>query len=112
MKMVVCKPDVVILATVYTQEFTFLDNTYPTTREATIHSVWKQNDETVGFIGFVRPSYSKSLLTSSFSTKLTSVRSYPNPRRDASPAVGLDLAPALAGFPQIRRSLPPQYTTD
>lgn len=59
MKKVTCKPDVVILATGYTQKFSFLDTTYPTPQEATMRSVWKENDNTVGFIGFVRPSFGK-----------------------------------------------------
>lgn len=57
MKKLVCKPDILILATGYNQNFAFLDKTYPTPEDATIRRVWKPNDETVGFIGFVRPSF-------------------------------------------------------
>jgi dimethylaniline monooxygenase (N-oxide forming) len=68
MRKVVCKPDVMILATGYTQAFDFLDETYPTPQEATIRSVWKENDESVGFIGFVRPSFGTSSLPYTLST--------------------------------------------
>lgn len=61
MKKVICKPDVVILATGYDQQFSFLNNTYPTPRDATIRNVWKPEDETVAFIGFVRPSFGSHL---------------------------------------------------
>jgi dimethylaniline monooxygenase (N-oxide forming) len=55
-----CKPDVLVLATGYSQSFPFLDANYPTPDEADIRSVWKTGDETVGFIGFVRPSFGKT----------------------------------------------------
>ncbi|KAG4430171.1 hypothetical protein IFR05_014347 [Cadophora sp. M221] len=57
MKKTVCKPDVLILATGYTQTFKFLDDSYPKPKDATVRSVWKSNDPTVAFIGFVRPSF-------------------------------------------------------
>ncbi|KDQ59577.1 hypothetical protein JAAARDRAFT_77653 [Jaapia argillacea MUCL 33604] len=51
------RPDTVIFATGYTQEFGFLDpeSGYGTPGEANIRNVAKSGDETVGFIGFVRP---------------------------------------------------------
>ncbi|KAH8649642.1 hypothetical protein BGZ60DRAFT_520634 [Tricladium varicosporioides] len=51
------KPDVLILATGYTQSFPFLGKEYPTPKEADMRNVWKQGDESVAFIGFVRPSF-------------------------------------------------------
>ena len=57
MKKIVCKPDVLILATGYTQSFPFMDATYPTPQDANMRAIWKENDETVGFMGFVRPSF-------------------------------------------------------
>ena len=61
-----CKPDVLIFATGYKQEFCFLDKSYATPDEANIRNIWKSGDETVGFIGFVRPSFGKSSVRSSF----------------------------------------------
>ncbi|KAI0792844.1 FAD/NAD-P-binding domain-containing protein [Abortiporus biennis] len=51
------KPDTVIFATGYTQDFGFLDpeSGYATPSEADIRNVAKTGDETVAFIGFVRP---------------------------------------------------------
>ncbi|KAJ7739657.1 FAD/NAD(P)-binding domain-containing protein [Mycena maculata] len=51
------RPDLVIYATGYTQEFSFLDKDggYATPGEANVRNVVKDGDETVGFIGFVRP---------------------------------------------------------
>lgn len=51
------KPDTVIFATGYTQEFDFLDKEggYKTPGEADIRNVAASGDESVGFIGFVRP---------------------------------------------------------
>lgn len=54
---VMCKPDLVVLATGYTQSFPFLDKSYPVPAQADMRSVWKTGDESVGFIGFVRPSF-------------------------------------------------------
>ncbi|KAM7220349.1 hypothetical protein V8F06_004315 [Rhypophila decipiens] len=69
------KPDIVIYCTGYRQEFAFFEehNTlcdeaknssepikipqrYPLANEANIRDIWKHDDHTVGFIGFVRPS--------------------------------------------------------
>lgn len=51
------KPDTVIYATGYRQEFTFLDAAggYATPSEADVRNVVKTGDESVAFIGFVRP---------------------------------------------------------
>ncbi|KAF2099030.1 FAD/NAD(P)-binding domain-containing protein [Rhizodiscina lignyota] len=57
MRDIKCKPDVLIFATGYIQRFPFLDETYPTSAQANIRSVWKDDDPSVGFIGFVRPSF-------------------------------------------------------
>ncbi|TFK60658.1 FAD/NAD-P-binding domain-containing protein [Pluteus cervinus] len=51
------RPDTVIYATGYTQNFDFLksEDGYGTPGEADVRNVVKTGDETVGFIGFVRP---------------------------------------------------------
>ncbi|KAK7049360.1 hypothetical protein VNI00_005961 [Paramarasmius palmivorus] len=49
------RPEVVIYATGYRQEFGFMDPDYPTPDKADVRNVVKEGDETVGFIGFVRP---------------------------------------------------------
>lgn len=59
MKRIVCKPDIVVLATGYTQTFKFLDETYPRPADANMRSIFDNKDATVGFIGFVRPSFGK-----------------------------------------------------
>ncbi|KAJ3292739.1 hypothetical protein HK104_005072, partial [Borealophlyctis nickersoniae] len=55
----VCRPNLVVFATGYEQNFKFLkrdgEGAYPTASEANVREVYKQGDETVGFIGFVRP---------------------------------------------------------
>ncbi|QDS74430.1 hypothetical protein FKW77_006147 [Venturia effusa] len=50
------RPDIVILATGYTQSFPFFDSSYPTPQDANIRRIWREGDESIGFIGFVRPS--------------------------------------------------------
>ncbi|OCT52237.1 Dimethylaniline monooxygenase [Cladophialophora carrionii] len=50
------KPDVMIFATGYSHlSFPFLSPGYPDSRDANVRSLWKEGDETVGFIGFIRP---------------------------------------------------------
>ncbi|CAL1703562.1 unnamed protein product [Somion occarium] len=51
------RPDTVIYATGYKQDFSFLDSEsgYATPAEADVRNITKTGDETVGFIGFVRP---------------------------------------------------------
>ncbi|KAF7796955.1 hypothetical protein EIP86_008141 [Pleurotus ostreatoroseus] len=51
------RPDTVILATGYKQDFSFLDPTsgYPTAADADIRNIAKSGEECLGFIGFVRP---------------------------------------------------------
>jgi len=61
MKKIVCKPDVVILATGHTQDFMFLDASYPRFGDANVRNIWKESDPSVAFIGFVRPSFGKIL---------------------------------------------------
>ncbi|KAK9772394.1 putative FAD/NAD(P)-binding domain-containing protein [Seiridium cardinale] len=55
------KPDVLILATGYKQTFPFFEaegrsESYPSATDVDVRAVWKRNDPTVGFIGFVRPN--------------------------------------------------------
>lgn len=56
MKSKICKPDILIFATGYKAAFPFLNSTYPTFHEADRRGIWKTGDESVGFIGFVRPA--------------------------------------------------------
>ncbi|POR32526.1 Dimethylaniline monooxygenase [N-oxide-forming] 2 [Tolypocladium paradoxum] len=60
------KPDIIVLATGYTQSLPFLNSSeslqagqkkYPLPSEADVREVWKRDEPTVGFIGFVRPSF-------------------------------------------------------
>ncbi|KAK3337641.1 hypothetical protein B0T19DRAFT_448055 [Cercophora scortea] len=63
------KPDIVILATGYTQTFPFLSppdtasvdsssqRPYPCANEANVREIWHASDPTLGFIGFIRPSF-------------------------------------------------------
>lgn len=60
----VVKPDIVVLATGYVPSFPFLNTSqnagrraYPSSREANVRNIWKDDDPTVGFIGFVRPGF-------------------------------------------------------
>ncbi|KAJ3051195.1 hypothetical protein HK097_007842 [Rhizophlyctis rosea] len=51
-----CKPDLVVFATGYRQGFGILEEgVYGTAEEADVRGVWKTGDESVAFIGFVRP---------------------------------------------------------
>lgn len=60
------KPDIIVFATGYKQEFPFLNNNnasskgdakpYPTASEADVREIWRRDDPTVGFFGFIRPS--------------------------------------------------------
>ncbi|KAK2667034.1 Flavin monooxygenase FMO [Fusarium oxysporum f. sp. vasinfectum] len=57
------KPDIVILSTGYKQDFPFLESSrtkptraYGTANQANIRGIWRHDEPTVGFIGFVRPS--------------------------------------------------------
>ncbi|KAJ3458869.1 hypothetical protein MRS44_012978 [Fusarium solani] len=57
------KPDIVIYATGYVPTFPFLnsdsgsDKPYPGSTDADVRAVWKRDDPTVGFIGFIRPNF-------------------------------------------------------
>ena len=56
------KPDVVIYATGYTHlSFPFLSEGYPHSRDANVRSLWKEGDESIGFIGFIRPQLGRLL---------------------------------------------------
>lgn len=58
------RPDIIVLCTGYRQSFPFLNTTenktpelrYPTPDNANVRHIWKRDDPSVGFIGFVRPS--------------------------------------------------------
>lgn len=55
------KPDVVVFATGYKRTFPFfetenLGGSYPSASDANVREIWKRDDSTVGFIGFVRPN--------------------------------------------------------
>lgn len=54
-------PDIVILCTGYNQAFPFFKSEtdaseYPTASEVNVRDIWKREDPSIGFIGFVRPS--------------------------------------------------------
>ena len=51
------RPDTVIYATGYTQRFDYLDkaSNYPSPGSADVRNIAKSGDETVAFIGYVRP---------------------------------------------------------
>jgi dimethylaniline monooxygenase (N-oxide forming) len=58
------KPDVIVFATGYLQSFPFLESPrnagrkpYPRADEADVREIWRRDDPTVGFIGFVRPGF-------------------------------------------------------
>ena len=58
------KPDVVIFATGYLQAFPFFESKvnkgstpYPRADQADVREIWKADDPTVGFIGFIRPGF-------------------------------------------------------
>lgn len=55
------RPDTVIFATGYTQDFGFLDpeSGYASPAEADVRNIVKSGDESVGFFGFVRPGVGK-----------------------------------------------------
>ena len=96
MRKMICRPDVLILATGYTQSFHFLDGSYPKLQDATIRSVWNEHDESVAFIGFVRPSFGKNPgFYYGLLFKLTMNRSYSTTRRIAGSALGSEFAQAL-----------------
>lgn len=56
------KPDVIVYATGYIPSFPYFkkgqapgQRPYPTAHDADVRQIWKRDDPTVGFIGFVRP---------------------------------------------------------
>ncbi|KDR81496.1 hypothetical protein GALMADRAFT_239475 [Galerina marginata CBS 339.88] len=51
------RPDTIIYATGYTQEFKYLDNDsfYPSLRDANLRNITRTGDESLAFIGYVRP---------------------------------------------------------
>jgi dimethylaniline monooxygenase (N-oxide forming) len=60
----VVKPDVVIFATGYLPSFPYLNTPdnhgskpYPVAFDANVRHIWKDDDPTIGFIGFVRPGF-------------------------------------------------------
>ena len=58
------RPDTVIYATGYKQEFNFFDpnDDYGTPSNADVRDIVKTGDESVAFIGFLRPGLGKPLL--------------------------------------------------
>lgn len=50
------RPDVVVLASGYASDFSILESSYPRLVDTNMRGVYKDDDVTVGFIGFVRPS--------------------------------------------------------
>lgn len=56
------RPDTIVYATGYTQNFSYLDedSDYPTPRDADLRDIARSGDESVGFIGYVRPGVGKS----------------------------------------------------
>lgn len=50
------KPDVMVFATGYTREFPFLDKSYPTLGQSNVRGIYKSDDVSLGYIGFVRPA--------------------------------------------------------
>lgn len=60
------QPDTVIFATGYTQKFDFLDkeSNYPAPQDADLRNVAKSGDESVAFIGYVRPGVGMNLVLS------------------------------------------------
>ncbi|KAI9170905.1 Monooxygenase ptmN [Paramyrothecium foliicola] len=55
-KMKSVKPDVVVFATGFQSEFSYLDGDYPQLAHANVRGIYKDKDVSVGFIGYVRPS--------------------------------------------------------
>lgn len=51
------KPDLLIFATGYVQSFPFLHESYPLPLQADRRGIWKSDDPSVGFIGFVHPTF-------------------------------------------------------
>jgi len=58
------RPNTVIYATGYTQEFPYLDkeSNYPRLHEADLRNISKSGDESIAFIGYVRPGVGLSFL--------------------------------------------------
>ncbi|KAH8594455.1 hypothetical protein B0O99DRAFT_513763 [Bisporella sp. PMI_857] len=51
------KPDIVVYCTGFQQRFPFLPADYPVPLDATHRGIWEPSMPSVGFIGFVRPSF-------------------------------------------------------
>lgn len=54
MRNVICKPDMLIFATGYSPHFPLLDTSYGDPFDADRRGIWRNGDESIGFIGFVR----------------------------------------------------------
>lgn len=63
------RPDTVIYATGYTQDFSILDESYPTPSEADVRNVVRTGDEDMAFIGFVRPGVGEFCSFDSFALR-------------------------------------------
>lgn len=53
------KPDVMIFATGYDTSFPFLSNEYSSLAHTNVRGVYRDEDVSVGYIGFVRPNFGK-----------------------------------------------------
>lgn len=81
------RPDLVIYATGYTQNFDFLDKAsgYPTPEEANVRNIVREGDESVAFIGFVRPGVGAYfiILVQQYGMLICAFRCHPAYSRDA-----------------------------
>lgn len=50
-----CMPDLTILATGYSQDFTWLNKSYPRPETCDVRGICSSDDLSIGFIGFLRP---------------------------------------------------------
>ena len=95
------KPDIVVFATGYQQSFSFLpaNAKYPTLNEATTRGIYRNIEDGIAYIGFIRPAFGKNSLTITCLSHhldaqcLTVLfhRCHPTSRRGSSPT--LDLPP-------------------
>ncbi|KAK0654763.1 hypothetical protein B0T16DRAFT_318386 [Cercophora newfieldiana] len=70
------RPDVVVFATGYTQTFPFLspDSNYHTPSTLDTRSLFHSSDPTIGYIGFIRPSFGAIPLLSELQAQLWTLR--------------------------------------
>lgn len=82
------KPDVVVYATGYQRSFPFLDNQYPDVVQCNVRGIYKSDDVTCGFIGFVRPSLGNGCQPSILAISLTENRCHSSSGGITSPIMG------------------------